>query len=191
MNAIIRFSLTAAGIALLSIPNFAQKASVEQMGAFAGKDGMATIHMQCKLGSIKSIDGQGRMEISFKGTFLITDYKGEAPIFKGNIKKEYEQGGRVCYTGQGTCILNGSWRGVQWLGSDMSAVWYGKGVCRVSGEFWKNPVTGELESGRYWYEKPEGWQPFTTQGVMNIFVPEPVYGADKEAKPKVRGGGGS
>ena len=143
--------------------------------------------MECKLGSFKSIDGVGRIEVKFKGTMLVTDLKGTATPSAG-LKLEYDKNGRKSYSGEGSMVVDGSWRGVQWLGSNMSGVFYGNGITRISGDFWKNPDTGELETGKFWYDKPDEWQPFPSQGVMNIILPEPSYGANKNAKPKVRGG---
>lgn len=187
---VIRTIAVVATAALMTSPNWAQEATVAQKGLYASKEGFGTLHMQCHLGSFKSIDGQGRLEVNFTGTLLVTRSE-KPPILTGNIRKEYDEGGRVCYTGTGKAVIDGKWRGVQWLGSEMTGVWWGTGIMRITGEFWKNPQTGQLETGRYWYNKEANWQPFPNAGVMNLTLPEVQYGAEPDIKPKVRTGGGN
>ncbi len=185
-------SLAVVAMVVLSIaPNWAQEATVAQKGQFAGKGDYATLNIDCKLGSFKSIDGEGRLEVNFEGTMLVTKVEGGKLTVSPNLRKEYDEGGRVCYTGKGKVTVEGKWRGVQWLGSNMTGYWYGKGIMRVTGEFWKNPATGELETGKYWYDDKNDWQPFPSAGVMNVTVPEMNYGADTKVTPRVRTGGGN
>lgn len=184
---VLKFGLPCLAVVGASMIVWAQVATPAQMSSHAGKSNMATLHMQCKLGSFKTIDGVGRIEVKFKGTMLVTKLDGTATPSPG-LKLEYDEGGRKSYSGEGSIVIDGKWRGVQWLGSDMSAVFYGNGITRISGDFWKNPATGELETGKYWYDDPEEWQPFPSQGIMNVVLPQPSFGADKNAKPRVRGG---
>jgi hypothetical protein len=114
------------------------------------------------------IDGEGRVEVSFKGTILISRLVGEA-IPTGNIKLEHETPDkqRRLYSGQGTFVISGKWRAVQWFGSDMRLRWNGKGIIRITGEFDRN-----LETGRYWYDEPDKWQPLPSTSMITLTVPQ-------------------
>ena len=148
------------------------------------------LNLDCKLGTFRSIDGVGQLDVSFTGALLISKLEGEYVEF-GNLRKEFEDDERVCFTGEGRVVVSGSWRAVQWLGADMTGKWDGRGILRVGGEFWENPETGELETGKYWYDEPDEWQPFPSSGVTNVTVPEAVFGVDADAAPRVRTGSGN
>lgn len=161
---------------------------VDATGEGTTTERTGTLNLDCKLGSFRSIDGKGTLDVSFEGALLISKLEGDHQVVSGDLRKEYDENGRTCYTGKGRVVVNGSWRAVQWLGANMTGQWEGVGILRIGGEFWKNPETGELETGRYWYDDPEEWQNFPSAGVTNITVPEATYGADTNIQPKVRGG---
>jgi len=143
----------------------------------------ATMHMHTKLGSFKSIDSEGRFDLRFRGTLLISQLKGTA-VPSGNIRKQYDKHGRQVYFGEGQMVITGKWRAIQWFGADMSAVWYGGGVIRLSGEFDKN-----LNTGQYWFSDPSKKQYWLTSGVYTIPLPNPQD--TKTIKPVERGKTGS
>lgn len=157
-----------------------QNATPAQMAGVKPDSKFATVHLQTNLGSFKSIDGEGRFEVTCAGTILISNLKGKAEVSPG-WRKEHESRGRVIYSGKGKIVLTGSWRGFQWFGRDMRAVWYGKGVVRVVGEFDRN-----LKTGDYWYDDPAKKLPWFSSGVTTVFLPPQNFGADLNAKPVER-----
>ncbi|ARU41460.1 hypothetical protein CCB80_10075 [Armatimonadetes bacterium Uphvl-Ar1] len=184
MNALAKLAVVG-GLLAVSAPNFAQKATPEQMGPYANRGDMGMFHMQTKLGSFKMINGEGRVDFSFKGTLLVSHHTdGEMRVVSGNLRKEYSKNNRTVYTGQARVILTGKWRGIQWFGSDLTAVKYGKGFVRVSGEFDRN-----MQTGFYWYEDPAAKNPFPASSVISLAIPPPEYGANRNIKPTPRKGG--
>ncbi|MBS1707874.1 MAG: hypothetical protein JSS65_04040 [Armatimonadetes bacterium] len=163
----------------------AQAATPEQMGEFAGKPNMGVLHLQANLGSFKSIDGKGRFDVSFTGTVLLANYSGKALQISGNVRKEYDDKGRLVYFGTGRIVASGEWRGLQWFGKDMHAVWYGSGVIRVAGEFDRNFKTGD-----YWYDIADEKQAFPATSVMTVYVPKPDFTGTTSAVPRERKKGG-
>lgn len=157
---------------LLPANSLTQKASADQMGKFANNNDFATLHMRTKLGSVKSIDGKGRFDISFEGTLLVTQLNGEIKM-DGKFRKEFERNNRVVYTGKGRAIVEGEWRGIQFFGNDMECVWYGSGAAHITAEFTEHPVTKKLYTGDYWYDNPDQKQAFPNANVQTIFVPNP------------------
>jgi hypothetical protein len=183
MKSFVKIGLMA-GLIGASLANYAQVATPEQMGAYANKEGFATFHMQTKLGSFKFIDAEGRADVSFSGTLLITKHTdGEFRIVEGKLRKEYDKNGRTVYTGKGRVIVTGKWRGLQWFGSDMTSVFYGHGFVRLTGEFDRN-----LKTGDYWFDDTEKMA-FPSSNVMSLPIPPTNYGADKTLTPKPRIGG--
>lgn len=174
-----RLPLIIAGLALVgsAVP---QNATPAQMAGVTPSSKYSTVHLQTKLGSFKSIDGEGRFEVTCAGTVLLSNFKGKAEVSSG-WRKEHEGRGRVIYSGKGKIVLTGSWRGFQWFGRDMSAVWYGKGVVRVVGEFDRN-----LKTGDYWYDDPKQKLPWFSAGVTTVYLPKQNFGADLNAKPVER-----
>ena len=184
MKSLMRIGL-ATGLLFASMANYAQQATPVQKGAYANRTDMAVFHMQTNLGSFKIIDGEGRVEFSFSGTVLLTNHSdGEMQIVSGNLRKEYDKNKRVVYTGTGKVVVTGKWRGLQWFGSDMNAVFYGKGYVRVTGEFDRN-----LNTGHYWYDDEAAKLAFPSSSVMSLPLPPANYGANLKAKPKPNQGG--
>lgn len=131
-----------------------------------------TLHLSTRLGSFRLINGQGRVEFTFTGTVLLNrveagSYGPRVLSVSGNLRKEYEEGDRIVYSGTGRVIVEGKWRAINWFGRDMNAVWYGQGIARVMGDFDRN-----LETGRYWYDNPNLRQPWPAGSIREIRVPE-------------------
>jgi hypothetical protein len=144
-----RHLLVAAAVSTvaLAVP---QDATPEQRGKWPVTNEYATLHFDAGIGSFRNIDSKGRLDVSFKGTLLVNKLKkGGTITATGNLKKEYEGLDRVIYTGQGRIVVDGEWRVVQWFGTNLTGVWYGRGLMRVIGEFDKN-----LNTGHYWYTDP-------------------------------------
>jgi hypothetical protein len=174
----LRFGLAATAL-VASVANYAQPASAEQKGPYSGRSDMAIFHAQTKLGSMKLIDAEGRVDLSFTGTLLLTKHtNGEFRIVSGNLRKEYEKGGRTVYTGTARIVLTGKWRGLQWFGSNMNTVFYGKGFARLSGEFDRN-----LETGYYWYANAAEKVAMPASNVASFPIPP------ENVKPKANPGG--
>jgi hypothetical protein len=159
---------------------FAQPATAEQRGTFPVAPDFGTLHFQAAIGSGKFIDGQGRLEINIRGTLLISQLKGSRTI-SGKFIREYSKRGRELFRGQGKIIVSGSWRGMQFFGQNISGVWYGNGVMRISGEYDKNGKTGTL-----WYDDPKRTKSWPATGSFDQFLPSRDQN-DRIVKPKRRG----
>lgn len=180
MKKIARISLAVGALAVATYL-VAQPATPAQKAGFEGREKFGTMHLQSNLGSYRSIDGEGRLETTFKGTLLVSKLDGKMNIVSGKLRKEYEGLDRVVYTGQATVVFSGKWRAIQWFGSDMRTVWYGSGFMRISGEFDKNMKTGD-----YWYENPAEKLPFPSSSVFTLTLPRQVSGADQSIVPQGR-----
>ncbi len=170
----------------------AQKPTAEQMGAYADREDFTFLHYESKLGSTRLIDGEGRVEMTFTGTLLISKLDGEHTI-TGDYRKEFEGDGRVVYTGTAKLVLSGKFRAIQWFGRDMKAIWYGKGVARLVGEFDKN-----METGFYWYTDKDVQFPWYATSITTVVLPpylpginkrNPVRRGDSKAGEATTGGG--
>ncbi|MCW5941477.1 MAG: hypothetical protein KIS66_04550 [Fimbriimonadaceae bacterium] len=153
-----------------------------------------TLNMKANLGSFKllsvtdpntrvNIPGEGQLVFDFAGTVMVNDYKGAPIQIIGNIKKEYEKYGRQAFHGKGRMILEGTWRAVQWFGSDLTLFrWYGQGLIRIVGEFDRDQNIGE-----YWYEDPAKKFYWYAQSTT---VTNPQMTRGPQAAPRERGGAG-
>lgn len=183
MNRHILFLLLLLASMALGAAASAQPATAAQKAGVKPENGFSTFHMHTRLGSFKVVSqgdtpAQGRFEMSFTGSAMISHLDGKLEVL-GNLRKEYDKGGRKVYQGTGKIIVTGKWRSLQWFGRNMQAVWYGKGAIRLTGEF-----DNQLETGQYWYEDPNVknyWQP---GGSVTLGLPE--FG-DAGVKPVERG----
>jgi len=174
----ITLALTAVLAAAVS---FSQPATPAQRAGVPANPGFGTMHYQTKVGSFKMLDAQGRVEIDFTGTLLLSRYEGLPAAVSGDIRVEYDNKDRqkVVYFGSGRIVLNGKWRGAQIFGRNLRAVWFGAGVVRLSGEFDRN-----LETGWYWYDDPADRGPWPSQGVADFHLPP--FRLATPAKPRAR-----
>lgn len=180
---LLRCALSVAALSVAAAV-FAQPATpAQRAGVPAGE--FFTMHFQSRVGSFKMLDGQGRVEIQFTGTLLLNNYEGTAPQVSGDLRVEYDnpQRKRRVYFGVGRIVLTGKWRGVQVFGRNLKAVWFGRGVVRLSGEFDRN-----LETGWYWYDNPAERMPWPSQGVQDVQLPpfRPNPTATPRARDEVR-----
>lgn len=145
------------------------------------------VHFHTKVGSFKMLGvnaepAEGRIEINFTGSLLVT---GKPKIeATGALRKEYERKDKdkVVYHGTGKVIIDGKFWGIQWFGRDMSAVWHGFGVARLYGEFDK-----DLNTGEYWYEdQPAKVGYWGTQGAA---IQNPPARGSGGPVPRERGAG--
>lgn len=157
----------------------AQNPTPAQMAGVGPQEGMGIFNMTTRLGSFKLLDGIGRVEVSFTGTFLISQLRGlqegRQPVLQvsGNLRREYQTRDRIAYFGTGKIVIVGRFRGLQWFGRNMTGFWYGRGVARLSGEFDRN-----LETGWYWYRNPERRRPWMATGSFEARVPDPNDAGD-------------
>jgi hypothetical protein len=127
-----------------------------------------TLHFQTNLGSLKSLDGEGKFEMDFKGTVMVSHFKGSTPPqFTGNLRLQFSGHDRVVYFGTGHMAIEGKWRAIQWFGTNLKGVWNGYGIIRLVGEFDKN-----LNTGTYYYDDPTEVKYWQTS-IVPIWVPEP------------------
>ena len=165
-------------------PALAQKAAPEQMGRFGDKPGYGTLHLNTHLGSFKILPGEGRLDASFTGTFLVSGLKGDLTT-EGSLTKEYEGMGRTVYHGTGRIVLEGQWRAAQWFGTDLNATWFGSGIIRIIAEFDK-----DLKTGEYWYNDPDD-KGVWPNSLITLPLPEQGVGISPDVKPTKRGSGGN
>ncbi len=168
----ILLGLTAAST-FLAIQAEAQPATPAQRAGVTPKEGYETMHLLTKVGSCKFIDGEGRVEISFSGSLLLSQVKGSR-VISGNLQRQYHDAkrGRELFYGTGKIIITGTWRGMQWFGRDMRTVWYGRGAVRLSGEYYASPTKpGTFESGWFWYEDPAKRQEWPATGSFEYRLP--------------------
>jgi hypothetical protein len=160
------------------------------MGRYSGKSEFATLHLKCGLGSFKTRPKnpvgvvEGRMDITFSGSVLVNALKGTVEVGPG-LTKEYDDNGRQVYHGTGRLVVDGQWRGLQWFGSDMEAVWFGTGIASLIGEFDKNLYTGE-----YWFDDPLSKGTWSTH-MTTVILPEMRYGVTPGVVPTKKGEGGN
>jgi hypothetical protein len=140
-----------------------------------------TINLKTSIGSFKLIDGKGTASFSFEGTVLLINAEGPVKV-EGAVKKEFDDPKmkRVSYFGKGKITVTGSWRGIQWFGSNLNGFVKGKCTIRLTGEFDRN-----LDTGFYWYgDRVDAKNPWYTSGIT---VPLPE---DPRMNPKpIRRGG--
>lgn len=185
--------LHCAGLVLaLAVSALSQPATDAQRAGVPAKSGYGTLHLRSEVGSFRLIDGVGRLEISFSGTLLISQAKQIDKDSKlvlqqeGSFTKEYERDGRIVFHGTGRLVLVASFRAVQWFGTKMSAVWYGAGIARLTGEIDRN-----LKTGEYWYDDPAKKTPWYPNGATTITLPSAESTAPiprERKKPQARGG---
>lgn len=171
--------LTLAAV-LFSASAFAQPATAAQRAGVTPKADYGTLHLEAPIGAFRLIDGEGRVEMTFRGSVLLSGLQGKVVPGPG-VKKEVTRGDREVYFGEGRIVVTGKWRAVQWFGGNMKGVWYGRGLARITGEFDRN-----LNPGRYWYDDPGKkfyWYP---NSAITVTLPQQVQGRPTSA-PKRRG----
>lgn len=145
--------------------------------------GSDLINLRTSIGSFKLISGEGIASFTFEGTVLLIDVKGDVKV-EGKVKKEFDDPKlkRKAYFGKGKITVNGSWRGIQWFGSNMQGTVKGKSIIRLAGEFDKN-----LDTGEYWFgNDTQNKRPWYTAGIT-VVVPEDLR---MNPQPTRRGGYG-
>lgn len=142
-----------------------------------------TLHLASNLGSFKMLPktelASGRVEITFTGTLLLSNFKGKATLSPG-LNKEYDGNNRTVYFGSGTAVIDGSFRGIQWFGTNMTASWTGDGVIRLYGEF-----DQDLNTGSYWYDDRTQATDWGTYG-LTAEVPKRPTPGDVNVVPRRR-----
>lgn len=157
--------------------------TVALMSAIAPAQGeTGSIRLEAAIGSMKMIDGNGKVTMSFNGTVVLINLQGTATP-AGGLKLEYDANGRKAYFGKGTLTIQGKWRGIQWFGRDLACDWNGAGMVRLYGEYDK-----DLKLGWFQYSNSmerESWQ----NGGRTIFLPDQRQRTTAPV-PRPRSGGG-
>ena len=143
------------------------------------------MHLWSKVGSF-TLEGTGHVEMTFTGTLLLNNFKGQASV-TGGVRKEFEGMGRRAWFGTGKAVLDGNFRRVLWFGKNVDCVWTGKGNAMVYGEYDQKQETGFVQ-----VDKEPTW-PWLTTG-RQFFVPAtdtPGYQEMKKNQGKSAPGNGS
>jgi hypothetical protein len=136
-----------------------------------------------KIGSFKLLDGVGKVEVSFTGTILISQLKGTV-VPAGSIKKEYSSKDKEVWHGTGKLVIDGSFRGIQFFGTNMTGKWVGRGRARIYGEFDRN-----LETGYYYYGTDVSRKVAWSMYGMELSVPQFQQGGTGVPVERKPGGG--
>ena len=175
------FAASACSLAVFSAFHFAKAQSVSR------PKGPGTLHFSTKLGSFKllSIEDElisGHIEMTFSGTILLTG--AAKPVLSGSLREEYRYPDlqKVAYSGKGKLVVDGPLKSLQWFGSDLNAVFTGRGKVRLVGEFDKN-----LDTGEYWFTDPKKKMPWPANNLQELVVPPYSVGAAPETVPIPRG----
>ncbi len=188
--------LVALSVALIAAPSSARPQSKETIklnkpdaksktAPAMNSNNFGTVHFHTTVGSFKILGGgdspaQGKLEVSFHGTLLVSGLKGKVtPSGNVRLEKDYKPQKKQVFFGTGKIVVEGSYNAVQFFGRDLEGVFTGFGAMRLYGEFDR-----KLETGEYWYEGKER-RPWGTGG-MTLLVPEPgAIDMKKEIKIKV------
>jgi hypothetical protein len=165
-----------ASLALLSLPFalFGQGSPAPAPAPANPEHG--TMHLQTKVGSFKLLSpgermAEGRMEISFTGTVLISGLQGTATP-SGATRLEYRNQERqrdlyfVPAGSTGSLVIDGKYRAIQFFGRDMRATHRGMGIYRLFGEFDR-----DLNTGEFWYDESPERQIWHTGGFTTTNPP--------------------
>ncbi|MBI1756968.1 MAG: hypothetical protein HYR64_07675 [Fimbriimonas ginsengisoli] len=150
-------------------------------GTQATKDpdaGWETIFFETRVGSFKvlgttDVPARGHLEVSFKGTVLVSGLNGSVGV-QGAVRKQYEDAKhkRTVYFGAGKIVVDGSWQGVQWFGRDSKSMFRaasgGAALVRLTGEFDQN-----LKTGEYWFAADPSHKDHWLTSMITIRVPRP------------------
>jgi hypothetical protein len=136
------------------------------------------MHLWAAIGSFALLNGEGTLEMKFKGTLLISRLDGSAAV-SGQVRKEFDGMGRTVWFGEGSAKVSGKWRKIQWFGEDVDCIWNGRGLARVYGEYdEKTKSTGRAKVD----DLPE--EPWMTNG-REFYVPKelaPGWGLEQGNK---------
>jgi hypothetical protein len=149
-----------------------------------------TLHLTTNVGSFKILGAaeepaEGRVELSFSGTLLVSGLDGTVTPGPG-LRREYHnpERNKQVYFGTGTIVVEGKFFGIQWFGRDLSGKFQGtRGVIRLYGEFDEN-----LDTGYYWYSDPERKEYWGIHG-MTVTVPQREMDRPVVPVPRSRSGG--
>lgn len=174
----------------------AQPAPPEFRAGVEQNPNYGTMHFTTQVGSFKLVGGEGRIDFTFRGSVVINVMPGAKVTVTGNVKKQFDEAEhapsklgkskaapRVVYFGDGKVSIIGKWRAVQCFGKKISAVWYGQGRVRLSSEFFKDPATGELVTGQFWYNDPSDKNYWFNGAIQE--VPNPPYSGNANPGPQV------
>ena len=134
--------------------------------------GDGEFHFTTNVGSFKLLGSEeqnvsGHFEMTARGTILISGVD-KPPVTTGTLKLEYSYPPlkKYAYHGQGSFALDGTWRSVQWFGTELTGSFKGRGKFRLVGEFDKN-----LNTGWYWTTDPSKKEYWPANSVMEFLVP--------------------
>lgn len=109
-------------------------------------------------GTLMLDTGPGSFRAEGTGTIGIDSLGGVSTVFVSGLtgpdksirveglRKEYDDGTRVCYHGSGRVEIRGKFRAVNWMGNRMKGFYTGKGMIRLYGD-----LDRELKTGLVWY----------------------------------------
>lgn len=98
-----------------------------------------------KLLGAGEVPASGKLTIKFKGTVLVSGAGNDTKVTtSGKVLREINDTKTMksVYHGEGTLVVDGKVRAVQFFGRDLDGRFYGMGIFRLYGEFDKDLNTG-------------------------------------------------
>ncbi len=146
------------------------------------------IHLTTNLGSMKIKRGSeapnfGHLEMTFRGTVLVSGLKGTATPSNGaELEFTQDQYNKKVFhsKGIGKLVVHGQFEGIQFFGGDLTAYYKGDGLVQLYGEFDKN-----LDTGSYWYDQNPAEKKFWGTSGMTI-TPTPLINPNNTADIKIK-----
>jgi len=150
-------------------------------------DRVGVLHLTTNLGSFKilspgDVDAEGTVDMSFKGTVLISGIDGTVTPSATLTREYYDtKHNKQTFFGTGHLLIAGKFRSIEWLGQDLNAVYTGRGIVRLYGDFDKN-----LNTGFYWFGNDTAnkayWSNFGTEVVNPPYIPKTIVPEEKPGK---------
>ncbi|HWP30439.1 MAG TPA: hypothetical protein VNK96_01750 [Fimbriimonadales bacterium] len=150
-----------------------------------------TLRLKAGLGSFR-LEGEGRVEMTFRGTLMLVNFEGKIDL-QGRVRKEFQGMGRTVWFGARDengrlprAVIEGKWRYLQWFGGDMQAIWKGRGIALIFGEYDENGDSGtwQLDNNPAYPWHTVGRAVYVPEEITPGYTPSPKRNGKNNANPK-------